>query len=137
MQSIQVHPDADEAFAETVIKIVEQFAPELQPRVTLEPVLEPWWQRFSGPFLYYPSRRYLPTPLRAFVDFTRGLRHPGGTAAAFPRDHGILKASTDYAFGVRSQSSATALRSGGERISKDPAETGRVLNLQRSCIAAE
>jgi DNA-binding transcriptional LysR family regulator len=37
----------------------------------LEPVLEPWWQRFSGPFLYYPSRRYLPAPLRAFVDFIR------------------------------------------------------------------
>lgn len=35
----------------------------------LEPVLEPWWQRFSGPFLYYPGRRYLPAPLRAFVDF--------------------------------------------------------------------
>jgi DNA-binding transcriptional LysR family regulator len=37
----------------------------------LEPVLQPWWQRFSGPFLYYPSRRYLPAPLRAFIDFTR------------------------------------------------------------------
>ena len=35
----------------------------------LEPVLEPWWQRFSGPFLYYPGRRHLPAPLRAFVDF--------------------------------------------------------------------
>jgi len=40
----------------------------------LEPVLEPWWQRFSGPFLYYPGRRHLPAPLRAFVDFTRSLR---------------------------------------------------------------
>ena len=39
----------------------------------LEPVLEPWWQRFSGPFLYFPSRRYLPAPLRAFVDFIRSL----------------------------------------------------------------
>lgn len=37
----------------------------------LEPVLEPWWQRFSGPFLYYPGRRYLPAPLRAFVDFIK------------------------------------------------------------------
>lgn len=37
----------------------------------LEPVLEPWWQRFSGPFLYYPGRRLVPTPLRAFIDFIK------------------------------------------------------------------
>ena len=37
----------------------------------LEPVLEPWWERFSGPFLYYPGRRHLPGPLRAFIDFVR------------------------------------------------------------------
>ena len=37
----------------------------------LEPVLEPWWQSFPGPFLYYPGRRYLPAPLRAFVDFIK------------------------------------------------------------------
>jgi len=37
----------------------------------LEPVLEPWWQRFSGPFLYYPGRRLVPAPLRAFIDFIR------------------------------------------------------------------
>jgi DNA-binding transcriptional LysR family regulator len=36
--------------------------------------LEGWWQRFSGPFLYYPGRRHLPAPLRAFIDFTRTLR---------------------------------------------------------------
>jgi DNA-binding transcriptional LysR family regulator len=40
-------------------------------RGALEPVLEPWWQRFSGPFLYYPGRRLLPAPLRAFVDFIK------------------------------------------------------------------
>jgi DNA-binding transcriptional LysR family regulator len=40
----------------------------------LEPILEPWWQNFSGPFLYYPGRRHLPAPLRAFVEFLR--EHP-------------------------------------------------------------
>ena len=42
----------------------------------LVPVLPDWWQAFSGPFLYYPGRRYLPAPLRAFVDF---IRAPPGT----------------------------------------------------------
>jgi len=37
----------------------------------LEPVLEPWWERFSGPFLYYPGRRLVPTPLTAFIDFVK------------------------------------------------------------------
>jgi DNA-binding transcriptional LysR family regulator len=37
----------------------------------LEPVLEPWWQAFSGPFLYYPGRRLVPAPLRAFIDFIK------------------------------------------------------------------
>ena len=41
----------------------------------LEPVLEPWWQRFSGPFLYYPGRRLVPAPLRAFVDFIKVSAH--------------------------------------------------------------
>lgn len=42
----------------------------------LEPVLEPWWQRFSGPFLYYSGRRLLPAPLRAFVDFIKPTADP-------------------------------------------------------------
>ncbi len=57
--------------------IIYLFEDWLRPYIdtgALEPVLEPWWQRFSGPFLYYPSRRYLPGPLRAFVDFTSSLR---------------------------------------------------------------
>jgi DNA-binding transcriptional LysR family regulator len=52
--------------------IIHLFEDWLRPYLdsgVLEPVLEAWWQKFSGPFLYYPGRRYLPAPLRAFVDF--------------------------------------------------------------------
>jgi DNA-binding transcriptional LysR family regulator len=54
--------------------IVYLFEDWLRPYVKrglLEPVLEPWWPRFSGPYLYYPGRRLVPAPLRAFVDFIR------------------------------------------------------------------
>ncbi|MGY3229122.1 DNA-binding transcriptional LysR family regulator [Luteibacter sp. HA06] len=37
----------------------------------LEPVLESWWPSFSGPFLYFPGRRLVPAPLRAFIDFIK------------------------------------------------------------------
>jgi DNA-binding transcriptional LysR family regulator len=54
--------------------IIYLFEDWLRPHLdsgALEPVLEPWWQAFSGPFLYYPGRRLLPAPLRAFVDFIK------------------------------------------------------------------
>lgn len=54
--------------------IIYLFEDWLRPHLDsgrLEPVLEPWWQRFSGPFLYYSGRRLLPAPLRAFVDFIK------------------------------------------------------------------
>jgi len=54
--------------------IIYHFEGWLRPYLdsgALEPVLEPWWQRFTGPFLYYPGRRLVPAPLRAFVDFIR------------------------------------------------------------------
>jgi DNA-binding transcriptional LysR family regulator len=40
----------------------------------LEPLLVDWSKPFSGPFLYYPGRRHLPAPLRAFVDFVQAQR---------------------------------------------------------------
>lgn len=56
--------------------IVFLFEDWLRPsldRGELEPVLESWWQSFSGPFLYYPGHRLLPAPLRAFVDYVKEL----------------------------------------------------------------
>jgi len=54
--------------------IIHLFEDWLRPALNsgaLMPVLEPWWQSFSGPFLYYPGRRHLPAPLRAFIDFIK------------------------------------------------------------------
>jgi DNA-binding transcriptional LysR family regulator len=64
----------DAAIAGTgIITLFEDWLRPYLDRGALEPVLEPWWQRFSGPFLYYPGRRYVPAPLRAFIDYTSSL----------------------------------------------------------------
>lgn len=63
--------------------VVYLFEDWLQPyidRGELEPVLEPWWPQFTGPFLYYPGRRYVPSPLRAFVDFIKAGSPPAEPA---------------------------------------------------------
>ncbi|MGF6775183.1 LysR family transcriptional regulator [Paraburkholderia sp. GAS334] len=57
--------------------IVFLFEEWLRPEIdsgALEPVLEDWSYHFTGPLLYYPSRRYMPAPLRAFVDFIKETR---------------------------------------------------------------
>jgi DNA-binding transcriptional LysR family regulator len=62
----------DAALAGTgVIHLFEDWVRPHLNSGALEPILEPWWQSFSGPFLYYPGRRLLPAPLRAFVDFIK------------------------------------------------------------------
>ena len=59
--------------------VIHLFEDWLKPHLSsgaLQPVLEPWWRPFAGPFLYYPGRRLLPGPLRAFVDFVRTRQVP-------------------------------------------------------------
>lgn len=54
--------------------VVHIFEDWIRPHLdsgTLVPILQDWWGSFTGPFLYYPGRRYLPAPLRAFVEFVK------------------------------------------------------------------
>lgn len=68
----------DAAIAGTgVISLFEEWlAPHLASGA-LEPILQDWWQSFPGQFLYYPGRRLVPPPLRAFIDFVRAADAPG------------------------------------------------------------
>ena len=67
----------DAAIAGTgIVHLFEDWLSPHLDRGVLEPVLEPWWQRFPGPFLYYPGRRLMPAPLRAFVDFIKAIAEP-------------------------------------------------------------
>jgi len=54
-----------------VVYLFEDWLRPYIDRGCLEPVLASWWPQFSGPYLYYPGRRLVPAPLRAFVDFIR------------------------------------------------------------------
>lgn len=56
------------------VGVVYLFEDWLRPHFesgALEPVLEPWWPQFSGPFLYYSGRRLVPSPLKALIDFIK------------------------------------------------------------------
>ena len=72
--------------------VIHLFEDWLRPNLDasdLEPILEPWWLRFSGPFLYYPSRRYVPAPLRAFIEFIRRgeIPSPNPLGAKLTKEH--------------------------------------------------
>jgi DNA-binding transcriptional LysR family regulator len=54
-----------------LIATFEEFLAAPLASGTLESVLDDWLPPFSGPFLYYHSRRHMPGPLRAFVDFLK------------------------------------------------------------------
>jgi DNA-binding transcriptional LysR family regulator len=82
-QIIRISPDGplianalemEVAAAVAGLGVICSFEEVLRPHFdsgALVPVMEEWWQSFSGPFLYYQSRTHMPAPLRAFVDFIR------------------------------------------------------------------
>lgn len=56
--------------------VLHLFEEWVQPHLesgALAPILEPWWQCFAGPCLYYSGGPLLPPPLRAFVDFIKAM----------------------------------------------------------------
>jgi DNA-binding transcriptional LysR family regulator len=68
------------AAARAGLGIIHNFEGFLTPSIErneLVPILEDWSEQFTGPFLYFSSRRHMPGPLRAFVDFVKAdLRAP-------------------------------------------------------------
>jgi DNA-binding transcriptional LysR family regulator len=54
-----------------VIHVFEEYLEPALAGGALECVFQDWTQSFPGPLLYYPSRRHMPSPLRAFVDFVK------------------------------------------------------------------
>lgn len=54
-----------------LIHTFEEYLDDSLKRGDLVGVLSGWWQNFTGPRLYYPSRKHMPAPLRAFVDFIK------------------------------------------------------------------
>lgn len=54
-----------------VIYLFEEWLRPALENGALIPILEPWWLSFNGPYLYYNSRRLIPAPLQAFIDFVR------------------------------------------------------------------
>lgn len=59
-----------------LIRTFEEFLAKEIAAASLETVLDDWSPPFPGPFLYYPSRRQMPGPLRAFVDFLKREQRP-------------------------------------------------------------
>jgi DNA-binding transcriptional LysR family regulator len=59
-----------------VAYVIETYARPLLQTGALEPLLEAFAAPFPGWFLYYPSRRHMPTPLKLFAAFLTGAGTP-------------------------------------------------------------
>lgn len=67
-------PEIENFAAVSGLGVIHTFSEFLAPAIgrgELVPILPEWDTEFSGPFLYYASRRHMPSPLRAFVDFLK------------------------------------------------------------------
>ncbi len=58
-----------------VLHLFEEWVRPYFASGVLVPILEPWWQRFDGPYLYFSGGPLLPPPVRAFVDFIKSLTY--------------------------------------------------------------
>jgi DNA-binding transcriptional LysR family regulator len=75
---IASNPELEIAAAVAGLGVIASFEGFLAPAIgggALEEVLADWSPHFSGPFLYYASRRHMPPPLRAFIDYIK--QHAG------------------------------------------------------------
>lgn len=74
---VSTSSDLELAACEAGLGLMATFEDFVAPAVKagrLETVLDDWLPPFTGPYLYYPSRRHMPAPLRAFVDFVKAGR---------------------------------------------------------------
>jgi DNA-binding transcriptional LysR family regulator len=69
----------------------EGFAAEGIAAGRLQTVLDDWLPPFSGPYLYYPSRRHMPGPLRAFVDFLKARKIDARVKNPLPEGEGFMR----------------------------------------------
>jgi DNA-binding transcriptional LysR family regulator len=71
---ISTNPEMELNAAIRGLGLIYTFEEFLAPALvagTLVKVMTGWAQSFPGPYLYYASRRHMPAPLRAFVDFLK------------------------------------------------------------------
>ena len=57
-----------------IVYTFHEFLDAALQRGDLVEILHEWSVSFPGPYLYFPSRRHMPAPLRAFVDFIKNER---------------------------------------------------------------